>query len=185
VGVGIRPIGNFEEHVTKPRYDLQVERQLGGSALNTRLPDPDPRLIPGKSYGHNGDENRHKTKIYPSVEHRPAPKPIWCVMDSPDHTRPRPAQVPRRSFETGSRNRFHTWLRVPEALGADLQAGWVSVTLRLGQELEVRAPPWPASEVAALLPEVVHRLLEFFGHLATTGLTHGCAYPWQSSSTSP
>jgi hypothetical protein len=55
--------------------------------------------------------------------------------------------------------------RAPKAQRAHLRAGWVGVALRLGQDLEVLAPPWSDGEIAALLPEVVHRLFEFFDRL--------------------
>jgi hypothetical protein len=35
----------------------------------------------------------------------------------------------------------------------------------LGQDLEILAPPWSDGEIAAFLPEVVHRLVEFFDRL--------------------
>jgi hypothetical protein len=44
----------------------------------------------------------------------------------------------------------------------------VSVVLRLSQDLEVLAERWPGGNVAALLPEVVHGLVEGLAQLVVS-----------------
>src|SRR5215213_11388747 len=80
MGVHVRPIGDLQQDVVQPIHQFQVERQLGSGSLNPGLASADPRLIPGKSRGHDGDENCDETEIYSTVDHLSSPerRDIWC-----------------------------------------------------------------------------------------------------------